>query len=248
MTSPGLSRKVAIVTGACGGIGAATCQRLITQGCRVVAVDIDADALDALAATLAGQVATVCADVSREEECRDYVAAAVRHFGSVDLLVNNAGVLGARHTIAEMPVEEFDRVHAVNVRGVFLGLHFVLQQMIAQATGGAIVNVSSVAAFRSHGAACAYDSAKRAVLGLSNSAAIEAGPRGIRVNAICPGPIDTPMLRQAIDRNAQGAYPHLPLGRAGTPDEVAALIVYLLGDDASYITAGTFTIDGGMMH
>lgn len=250
MSFKGLAGRTAIVTGAAGGIGSATVRRLVQEGCKVAAVDIVEASLGALAAELGGAVLPIVADVSQEAECERYVRETVARFGAVHLFVNNAGILGRRFRIVDMPVAEFDRVHGVNVRGVFLGLRAVIRQILAQKTPGAVVNLSSVGALRSRPETAAYGSSKRAVIGLANSAAVEYGHDGIRVNTICPGPINTPMLGPAagpgVDLNK--AFADEPIPRMADPSEVAAFIAYLLSDEASFQTAGVYTIDGGMMH
>lgn len=251
MAFKGLAGKVAIVTGAAGGIGAAVCRRLVEEGCSVAAVDVAAAGLRDLAETAGPSLAPMVADVSKEADCEGYVRRAVERFGAVHLFVNNAGVIGAHHPVAEMPLEEFDRVFGVNIRGAFMGLKAVLRQMIAQQAGGAVVNVSSVGALQAHRESCHYAGAKRAIIGLSGAAALENGEFGIRVNTVCPGPIDTPMLGPARTRTGmEGGQPFrgLPLGRVGAPAEVAAFIAYLLSDEASFQTAGVYTVDGGLIH
>ena len=245
----GLAGKTAIVTGAAGGLGTATVKRLVEEGCNVAAADLNAAPLSELAAQFKGKVLDLPADVRQPEECERMVERAASHFGSVDLLVNNAAVINKHYPVAEMPVEEFDRVHSVNVRGVFLVLRVMLCSMIAQGKGGAIVNISSVAALRANGGISPYGSAKRAVLGLSGAAALENGRYGIRVNSVCPGPIDTPMLRPAINNppgELEGFFRHLAIPRAARPAEIAAFIAYLLSDDASYCTGGIYPVDGGL--
>jgi 3-oxoacyl-[acyl-carrier protein] reductase len=250
MALRGLSGKAAIVTGAAGGLGSAIVRRLAAEGSRVLAVDNQKAGLDRLVAELGTERVVACvADVTREEECDRYVQTAVSRFGGVQLFANNAGVIGKHYPIAEMPTEEFERVYAVNLRGVFFGLRAVLRLMIAQGQGGSIVNTSSAGAIRANRYSSPYGSSKRAVIGLSGAAALENGQYGIRVNTVCPGPIDTAMLRPALgniegDLNTLFARQAIP--RVADPAEIAAFIVYLFSDDASYQTGGVYPVDGGL--
>jgi 3-oxoacyl-[acyl-carrier protein] reductase len=241
MAFRGLAGKTAIVTGAAQGIGAGVVERLAAEGCRVVAVDVKPIAAKGEA------ILPFTADVSTEAGCDAYVQAAVERFGSVDLFFNNAGVIGKLIPIHELPLEEFDRVHAVNVRGVFLGLRAVLRRMVAQGRGGAIVSTASVGAIRGHRGSAAYASSKRAVIGLSQAAALENGARGIRVNTICPGPVDTPMLQPALGTGIDiaMAFANQAIPRAAQPAEIAAFVAYLLSDEASFHTGGIYPVDGG---
>jgi NAD(P)-dependent dehydrogenase (short-subunit alcohol dehydrogenase family) len=243
----GLYGKVAIVTGAARGIGSATAHRLIKEGCKVVAVDIERKAVTDFVARLGTDAALpIDADVSTEAGCDRYVAGAVERFGAVHLFVNNAGIGGKTVALVDTPLEEFDRVYAVNVRGVFLGLRAVLRQMRAQASGGAIVNLSSVGALAAKPGRGVYQSAKRAVIGLSHAAAVENAAAGIRVNAIAPGYVNTDMTRTMAPAALADILQRVPVGRAGEADEIAAFIAYLLSDEASFQTGGLFTIDGGL--
>lgn len=247
MSFKGLAGKTAIVTGAAQGIGAGAVVRLIEEGCRVAAVDCQAIAERSLPDS--DRVFNIVADVSTEDGCKSFVDKSAERFGSVNYLVNNAGITGIALPITELPVDDFDRVFAVNVRSVFLGLQFFLKRLHAQNTPGAIVNISSMAATKAFATRAPYAASKRAIIALSNVAAVENGSRGIRVNTILPGAIDTPMSKIVDGRRAlMGAAGNLnnrPIPRKGTSDEVASLIAYLLSDDSDYQTAGVYTIDGG---
>jgi meso-butanediol dehydrogenase/(S,S)-butanediol dehydrogenase/diacetyl reductase len=244
----GLTGKAAIVTGGARGMGAATVRRLCDEGCRVVAVDILP--VDEREVADADNVLNVVADVSTEAGCEGYVAAAVERFGSVDYLVNNAGITGIAQPITEVPIDDFDKVFGVNTRAVFLGMRFFLLQLYRQETPGAIVNVSSMAAMKSFATRAIYGASKRAVIGFSNVAAIENGPRGIRVNTVLPGSVQTPMSaivdKRRASMGAAADFTANPIPRRADPAEAAAFITYLLSDDASFLTGGVYTLDGGL--
>lgn len=248
--------RVAIVTGAAGGIGRATAVRLASEGARVVATDLKDSPIDDTARAVegaGGEIVVVEHDVTRSDQWQRVVSEATARFGGVDWLVNNAGIEGAIAPIEHSPEEMFDRVMAVNVKGVFLGLKVALPALRAR-DGGVIVNVASVAGLTGDPNIAPYVASKHAVIGLTRSAAVGGAPDQIRVNAVCPSPIETRMMR-ALEAGMAPEDPHaikamlnqrIPLGRYGTPEEVAALIAFLCSDDARFITGSIYTVDGGM--
>ena len=242
----GLDRKVALVTGAARGMGAAHARRLVAEGARVVLADILDDAGKALADELGERVRYAHLDVTSPDEWREAVAFTEREFGRLDVLVNNAGILafGALH---EMPLDQYQRVIDVNQIGVFLGMQAAVPAL-ERAGGGSIVNISSVEGLGGGPFLSAYTASKFAVRGMSKAAAMELGPKNIRVNSVHPGAILTDMVRDvgggspdAIKWTAK----QVALKRMGEPEEVAALVAFLASDDSSYCTGGEFVVDGG---
>jgi 3alpha(or 20beta)-hydroxysteroid dehydrogenase len=247
--------QVAIVTGAGSGIGRAVSLALAKAGATVLAVDIAADKARqtvALVCDSGGKATFVTADVSREADVAAYVAHARDAYGRIDIFMNNAGWQGAIASVVDYPTEEFDKIMAINVRGVFLGLKYVLPAMLAQGRG-AVVNTASLAAHIGTRNMAPYAASKHAVLGLTKSAAIEVARKGVRVNAICPGPVDTDMLVaiEAAQRpgSTQGLRDQraasIPDGRYAAPEEVANLMIYLVSEYASHITGQGIQINGG---
>jgi NAD(P)-dependent dehydrogenase (short-subunit alcohol dehydrogenase family) len=250
-----LSGRVAVITGGAGGIGTATGVAMGRAGARVVLVDLDEarlrTAADAVAATGA-EVRTHAADVTDAAAVRRYVAAATEAFGTIDVLCNNAAIIGAVGPLAEYDEDEFDRIMAIDVRSVFLGLRHVLPIMLAQGSGS-VVNTGSLSSARGLPGTSAYNAAKHAVLGLTRSAASEVALAGVRVNAVLPGMIDTPMLAEvtsgfddpaAARRAAEGVSPQ---GRLGRPEEVAAVVTFLASDLASHVNGVAWPVDGGIL-
>jgi 3alpha(or 20beta)-hydroxysteroid dehydrogenase len=249
--------KVAIVTGAAGGIGRATAKRLAAEGASLLLCDLAGPGLadSADGARGGGRVETLAVDVSREDEVKRMVETAVADFGGIDFLVNNAGIEGVVAPIEEYPVEVFDRVLAVNARGVFLGVKHAAPALRRRG-GGAIVNLASVAGLQGDPNVVAYVASKHAVIGITRSAALALGPHQIRVNSVCPSPIETRMMRSleagmggsaaSAELVRKSISERIPLGRYGQPDEVAALIAFLGSDDAKFINGSQYTIHGGL--
>lgn len=242
-----------IITGGGGDIGGACARLLAARGDSVLIVDVDADSAERLAAELnegvGGSALTSTADVSVAEDVRDYVATAVGAWGVVDGVVHAAAVAGPAAPLSAFEEAEFDRVMAVNARGVFLGLKFVLPHVRA---GGAVVNVASVSGMAGYPHVAAYVASKHAVIGLTRTAALEAAATGIRVNAVCPGPVQGRLMATArggrsFPASADPFLSGIPLGRYGSPIEVAETIAFLLGDAAGFISGSVLPVDGGLM-
>ena len=249
-----LNNKVAVITGGTGGIGLAAGKLFAAEGAKVVLVDLDQAALDRAVAEIGAERAMgFAADVSDAAQVEAYVQATVARHGRLDVFFNNAGIEGAVGPIVDYPIEVFDKVMAVNVRGVFLGLKYVIPAM-AKSGGGSIVITSSLGGLRGVPKLSAYIGSKHAVVGLMKSAALECAQHNIRVNTINPSPIATRMIASIEQGYAPGAAElvkkkmeqAVPLRRYGQPEEVAQLALFLAGDESAYITGNSYPIDGGM--
>ncbi len=239
-----LDGKVAIVTGGSRGQGAAEVRLFAAEGAKVVVGDVLTDAGQQLADELGDSVVFTHLDVSSEEEWAAATALAVERFGALNVLVNNAGI-AFTSPIADHSVADFERIIAVNQIGVFLGIRSAIAPMRA-AGGGSIVNTSSGAGLRATKYMIAYSASKYAVTGMTASAALELARDGIRVNSIHPGVIDTPMLGDAPS-NIDTMIKHTPLRRMGTPEEIAAVALFLASDESSYMTGAHVPVDGGVI-
>lgn len=248
--------KVAIITGAANGIGEAVAKMLAKEGAKLTLVDIDEDGLNRLSGELGIAEENYIispTDVSKEEQVSSYVNKTIDKFGRIDIFVNNAGVEGKVQSIIDTSSDNLDFVLDINIKGVYYGLKYVLPTMIEQKYGS-IINTSSVAGFIGAPGLAPYIASKHAVLGITKTAALEVALYGIRVNAVCPGPVDNRMMR-SIEEGAAPGHPEdvkqafekdIPIGRYATNEEVADLICFLASDKAQYLTGVSYRIDGGM--
>lgn len=242
--------KVVIITGGAGGIGKVTAEKFLDQEAKVVLVDLFADQLAQTKEELKsrGEVHIIQADVSDEEDVKKYVRETVDRYGKIDVFFNNAGIEGKVAPITEQNVEDLDKVLAVNVRGVFLGLKHVLAVMKDQGYG-AVINTSSVAGLHGSPGVTPYIASKHAVVGLTKATAIEFAPYNIRVNSVHPSPANTRMMRSleagmGIDEATLAKS--IPLGRYGEAPDVANLVLFLADDKSDFLTGGQYRVHGGM--
>lgn len=250
-----MSGKIALITGAAGAIGFATAKLLAERGATIAANDIAGADFRPLSAAIpdTSRLLILEADVTDEEAFSGVVAAAIKAYGTIDVFFNNAGIEGPVSAIPDFPTEGFRKVMDVNVTGIFLGLKLVIPVM-AKAGRGSIINSSSVAGLTGSPGLIAYVASKHAVLGLTRAAAVEWGAKGIRVNCINPGPIESRMMDSIEEGASPGAAAAvhdgfaatIPMKRYGTPDEVAGVVAFLASDDAAYVNGAAYTVDGGM--
>jgi NAD(P)-dependent dehydrogenase (short-subunit alcohol dehydrogenase family) len=250
--STSTSRRTAIVTGAAGGVGKATAERLVADGATVIAVDRDQDRLEVTAKELGPSVCPLRADVADAGDWERMLAVALEETGRLDLLVNNAGIEGPITSLVGYPEEDFRRVLDINVVGVFLGMK-TCATALGESGRGSIVNVASVSGLGGQPSIMGYVASKHAVIGMTKSAALELAGVGVRVNAVCPSPVETDMIHR-LANTLSPADPELihrrmreaaPLGRYATAAEVAAAIAFLASDDAAYLTGVALPVDGG---
>ena len=261
-----LTGKVTVITGGAGGIGRAAARLFVEEGARVLLVNLDEDALraatEAAGGAEAGAASYVVADTTQPEQVQRFVLAAGERYGGIDVFLANAGVEGRVLPIPEYPIDLFDQVMAVNVRGVWLGLKYVIPVM-RERGGGSIVITSSTSGIRGTAGMSAYTTSKHAVIGLMRSAAMECAPHNIRVNTVNPAPIETRMMRSLEQQRAENAErggdasatpeqmkaagaARIPLKRYGEPEEVARLMLFLASDESSFCTGGVYMVDGGV--
>lgn len=238
--------KVAIVTGASSGIGQAAAILYAQNGAKVIVSDVNETSTVKTIQDNGGEASFIKADVSVASDCERLVKDAVHLYGKVDIAFNNAGILGETNPLADMSIKGFEKVISINLNGVFYCMKYEIEAMLQQG-GGVIVNTASILGAVGFASFSGYVAAKHGVVGLTQNAAMEYSSKNIRVNCVAPGFINTPLLHE-IDAEAKKvlALKH-PIGRLGTADEVAALVIWLSSDNASYATGGYYPIDGGYL-
>ena len=247
--------KCAVLTGGSGGIGRETSLSFAKAGAKLVIVDVNGEAAEAVAEeikSMGGEAIAIAADVTKSSDVQNYVKQAVDTFGTIDLFFNNAGIEGDLTPLVDYDEHLFDRVMAVNVRGVFLGLKYVLPVMVSKGSGS-VVNTASVAGLVGTPNMSTYCASKHAVLGFVRSVSGEVARSGVRVNAVCPGPVQTRMIddvaRKISPDDPEGVKARyteaIPSGRYSTAEEIANVVLFLCSDGAANVTGMNFTIDGG---
>ncbi|HQV76034.1 MAG TPA: SDR family oxidoreductase [Flavobacteriales bacterium] len=245
-----LKNKIALITGAGSGIGEATTLLFARNGASVMLADMDMEGAERVLAEVkknGGQGAMVKADVSDPKECEHMVAETVKHFGRLDIAVNNAGIGGPQAMIGEYPIDGWDKVISINLSGVFYGMRYQIPAMLKNKSG-AIVNMASILGKVGFPSSGAYVAAKHGVVGLTETAALEYATQGIRVNTVGPGFIKTPLLDTNLNKEQlEGIAAMHPMKRLGTAEEVAELVLWLVSDKASFVTGSYYNVDGGYL-
>jgi len=245
--------KTVIITGGAGGIGLAAGRLFANEGANVLLVDLNEETLRAAVASIACErVSYQVADVTQADQVQAYVAMAIERYGEINYFLNNAGIEGVVAPVIDSPIDMFDRVMAVNVKGAWLGLKYVIPAMLQNA-GGSIVITSSLAGLKGTPNISPYITSKHAVIGMMRSVSQEYASQGIRINTVNPAPIETRMMRSLEAGFAPGneaaakeqLNKMMPMGRYGEPEEVAKMMAFLCSDDASYCTGGVYGVDGG---
>ena len=240
--------RVAVITGGAGGIGRATAQRLASEGATVVVVDLDAEAGKELADELGGMF--VAADVTSPEDNERIYAHTYEAYGRIDVAFHNAGISPPDDdSILETGLDAWRRVQDVNLTSVYLGCKALLPYMLAQGKGSIVNTASFVAVMGAATSQISYSASKGGVLSMSRELGVQFAREGVRVNALCPGPVNTPLLKELFAKDAERAarrLVHVPMGRFAEPQEIAAAVAFLASDDSSFMTANTFLVDGGI--
>ena len=243
-----LKDKVATITGGGSGIGRASCLLFAREGAKVVVADYVAEGGNETVRQISaagGQAVFVQADVSKSADVQNMIGAAVRNYGCVDILFNNAGIEGPSAKLANLKEEDWDRVIAIDLTSVYLGMKYVIPEMIKQG-GGVIISTASVAGLVGFQGSGAYAAAKAGVINLTRLAALEYADKNIRVNCICPGVIETPMVERVLGgRPRERVVRSEPIGRLGRPEDIANAALFLASDESSFATGAPFIIDGG---
>ena len=248
-----LQDKVSIITGAASGMGRVAARMFAAEGAKVVVADVTEQAASSVVDEVkaaGGQAVAVAADVSKEPDAKRMIDTAVEAFGRVDVLYNNAGIMPeADHSVIDTSVEDWDRVMAVNVRGVFLGCKYAIPKMVEQGSGSIINIASFVALVGCSNPQDAYTASKGAVISLTRSLAVQFAPKGVRSNAICPGPVETPLLMDWLVKDEEAKRIRLarnPTGRFGKPEEIVHMAIYLASDESRWTNGAALVVDGGI--
>ena len=248
-----LQDKVTIITGGASGMGRVAARMFAAEGARVVVADVTEPAAQSVVdevRSAGGEAVAVVADVAKEADAKRMVDEAVAAFGRVDVLYNNAGIMpAADHSVVDTDVATWDKVMAVNVRGVFLGCKFAIPRMVEQGSGSIINIASFVALLGCSVPQDAYTASKGAILSLTRSLAVQFGPNGVRSNAICPGPVETPLLMDWLVKDEEAKRIRLarnPTGRFGKPEEIVNMALYLASDESRWTNGASLVVDGGI--